>query len=102
MRRNFNNRMETVAPVTNPAIQAELKPILGVYEGDNASAWDMQPDGTTCAGDRKRASPAGTFQQLFIQLATEALSPQAAKKQGTIRIRECPPRAGVCANSRRA
>ena len=45
MRRNFNNRMETVAPVTNPAIQAELKPILGVYEGDNASAWDMQPDG---------------------------------------------------------
>jgi hypothetical protein len=30
--------METVAPVTDPAIQAELERILGVYENDNTSA----------------------------------------------------------------
>jgi polyphosphate kinase len=37
--------METVAPVCDPAIKAELETILRTYEADNCSAWDMQPDG---------------------------------------------------------
>jgi polyphosphate kinase len=74
MRRNFNNRMETVAPVTDPAIQAELERILGVYEGDNTSAWDMQPDGHYVRRRPGAGQPRREAQQVFIQLAAEALS----------------------------
>lgn len=45
MRRNLDSRMETVAPVGDVTIRAELERILGVYESDNTSAWDMQTDG---------------------------------------------------------
>ena len=82
MRRNFNNRMETVAPVTDPAIQAELERILGVYEGDNTSAWDMQPDGHYVRRRAGAGQPRREAQQLFIQLAAEALSSSSGEKAG--------------------
>ena len=69
MTRNLSRRMETVAPVSDPAIKAELESILRVYEQDNCSAWDMQPDGEyvrrhPAAGEARRAA-----QQVFIELA---------------------------------
>ena len=82
MRRNFNSRMETVAPVTDPAIQAELERILGVYEGDNTSAWDMQPDGHYVRRRPGAGQPRREAQQLFIQLAAEALSSSSGEKAG--------------------
>jgi polyphosphate kinase len=45
MKRNLESRMETIMPVTNVEIQAELEEILAVYEGDNIFSWDMQADG---------------------------------------------------------
>jgi polyphosphate kinase len=80
MRRNFNNRMETVAPVTDPAIQAELERVLGVYEADNASAWDMQPDGHYARRRPGAGQPRREAQQLFIRLAAEALSSASGEK----------------------
>ena len=74
MRRNFDGRMETVAPVTDPAIRAELERILDVYESDNTSAWDMQPDGHYVRRRPASGQPPREAQQLFIQLAAQALS----------------------------
>lgn len=67
MTRNLSRRMETVAPVCDPAIKAELDTILRTYEEDNCSAWDMQP-----GGQYVRRHPAGGAaprgaQQVFIE-----------------------------------
>ncbi|MBW2610750.1 MAG: polyphosphate kinase 1 [Deltaproteobacteria bacterium] len=46
MRRNLDRRMESVTPVTDPKLKKELVQKLQIYENDNCSAWDMQPDGS--------------------------------------------------------
>jgi polyphosphate kinase len=70
MTRNLSRRMETIAPVCDPVIQAELETILRTYEQDNCTAWDMQPDGTylrrrPAAGETRRGA-----QQTFIERST--------------------------------
>ena len=70
MTRNLSRRMETVAPVCDPVIKAELETILRTYEEDNCSAWDMQPDGEyvrrhPAAGEARRGA-----QQVFIERST--------------------------------
>ena len=69
MSRNLSRRMEAVAPVCDPALKAELEEILRIYEADNCSAWDMQPDG----GYRRRrpaeGEPCRAAQQVFIDRA---------------------------------
>ena len=67
MTRNLSRRMETVAPVCDPVIKAELETILRTYDQDNCSAWDMQPDGQyiprhPAAGEARRGA-----QQVFIE-----------------------------------
>jgi len=67
MTRNLSRRMETVVPVCDLAIKAELEDILRTYEQDNCSAWDMQPDGEyvrrhPAAGQARRDA-----QQVFIE-----------------------------------
>jgi polyphosphate kinase len=72
MTRNLSRRMESVAPVLDPVIQAELDDILRTYEQDNCSAWDMQPNGEyvrrrPAAGEARRAA-----QQVFIERAASS------------------------------
>ncbi len=69
MTRNLSRRVETVAPICDPAIKAELETISRIYEEDNCSAWDMQPDGEyirrhPAAGEARRCA-----QQAFIERA---------------------------------
>jgi len=45
MQRNLDRRMESVTPVTDPKLQAELEQTLRIYEEDNITTWDMLPDG---------------------------------------------------------
>jgi polyphosphate kinase len=59
--------METVAPVCDPAITAELETILRTYEQDNCSAWDMQPDGHYLRRHPAAGEPRRAAQQVFIQ-----------------------------------
>jgi polyphosphate kinase len=70
MRRNLDRRMETIMPVTDAAIQQELEEILSVYEQDNITAWDMQPDNSY----RRRSPSPGEeprpSQETFIRLAS--------------------------------
>jgi polyphosphate kinase len=72
MTRNLSRRMETVAPVCDPVIKAELEEILRTYEEDNYSAWDMRPDGEfdrrqPVAGEARRGA-----QQVFIERAAKS------------------------------
>lgn len=46
MKRNLDRRVESIAPVEDPALQAELSAIFDVLEADNWSRWDCRPDGS--------------------------------------------------------
>ena len=69
MTRNLSRRLETVAPILDPVIKSQLEEILGTYEQDNCSAWDMAPDGTylkrhPAPGEARRCA-----QDVFIERA---------------------------------
>jgi polyphosphate kinase len=67
MSRNLSRRMEAVAPVCDPRLKAELDEILRVYETDNCSAWDMQPDGSYVRRRPAEGEPCRGAQQVFIE-----------------------------------
>ena len=67
MTRNLSRRMEVVAPVCDPVIKAELETILGTYEEDNCSAWDMQPDGEYLLRHPAAGEPRRAAQEMFIK-----------------------------------
>jgi polyphosphate kinase len=46
MTRNLTGRVETIAPIEDPALMAELRTYLDLQLADRRSAWDMQPDGS--------------------------------------------------------
>ncbi len=71
MKRNLDNRVETVMPVGSEAVRRELDAILEVYERDNASAWDCSSNGlyvrrAPAEGEERRAA-----QEEFIRRARE-------------------------------
>jgi polyphosphate kinase len=68
MRRNLNRRMETIMPVTDPTLKLELEQTLQVYENDNCSAWDMQPDGKYVKRRPRRGQKRRAAQEVFIDL----------------------------------
>jgi len=71
MRRNLDRRMETIVPVIDPVIQAELEQILDIYDNDNCSAWDMQPDGSYKRRQPKEGEACRAAQELFIRILEE-------------------------------
>ncbi len=46
MQRNLERRVEVVAPIDDPRLQAELRWFLDLQLGDQRGAWDMRPDGS--------------------------------------------------------
>jgi polyphosphate kinase len=71
MKRNLENRVETIAPVLDREVQAELDRIVAVYEGDNCSAWDALPDGRYERRQPAPGEPRRAAQEEFIRLAGE-------------------------------
>ena len=69
MKRNLDRRVETIVPVTSPALTRELGEILDVYERDNCSAWDCSPDGRYERRQPKPGEPRRAAQEMFIALA---------------------------------
>jgi polyphosphate kinase len=67
MERNLDRRVETIAPVRDPALCRELVEILDVYERDNATAWDGLPDGTYVRRRPAEGEPARESQAEFIR-----------------------------------
>jgi polyphosphate kinase len=45
MPRNFDRRVEAVAPVDSPAAGERLRSLLATYLEDNRQAWDLDADG---------------------------------------------------------
>ena len=46
MPRNFDRRVEAVAPVDDPALHPQLRSLLAAELADNRRAWDLLSDGT--------------------------------------------------------
>jgi polyphosphate kinase len=46
MPRNFDRRVESVAPVEDPAAHVKLRSLLDTYLRDNRQAWELAADGT--------------------------------------------------------
>jgi polyphosphate kinase len=68
MRRNLDRRMETMMPVTDSQLKQELEQTLNVYETDNCSAWDMQPDGSYIRRRPGKGEEPRAAQEVFIEL----------------------------------
>ncbi|MDX2445960.1 MAG: polyphosphate kinase 1 [Desulfobacterales bacterium] len=68
MRRNLDRRMESVMPVTDPILKIELEKTLQIYEDDNSSAWDMQPDGNYRKRKPKKGGKPRSAQETFIDM----------------------------------
>jgi polyphosphate kinase len=61
MPRNFDRRVELVAPVERPALHERLRALLDLYLADNRQAWDLDAEGfwrQRQPGDVERASHA--------------------------------------------
>ena len=68
MRRNLDRRMETIMPVTDPKLKQELEQTLQVFENDNCSAWDMQPDGKYVKRRPRQGEERRAAQEVFIEV----------------------------------
>lgn len=71
MKRNLSNRVETIAPVRDAAVKAQIEEIIAAYEADNASAWDCDDEGCYT---RRRPGPGETprpVQEVLIRRALE-------------------------------
>ena len=71
MRRNLNNRVETIVPVLDKKLMAELDRILEVYDTDNSSAWDCGPDGVYTLRTPEKGEERRAVQDDLIRLAAE-------------------------------
>lgn len=69
MERNLESRVETVIPITDPAIREELRFILDTQLADQRSAWEMRSDGTYVQGNGEGLS----CQEVFIARAEAKL-----------------------------
>jgi polyphosphate kinase len=70
MRRNLFSRMECIIPVKDPHIKQELEQILSVFENDNCSAWDMQPDSSYVLRHPRKNDECRAAQKVFIDLSS--------------------------------
>ncbi|MBX3271178.1 MAG: polyphosphate kinase 1 [Sandaracinaceae bacterium] len=61
MQRNLESRIETVAPVDDPALREELRFILDTQLSDQKSAWEMLSDGTHVQGNGEGKSSHEVF-----------------------------------------
>jgi polyphosphate kinase len=69
MHRNLDNRVETVVPVADRALQTALDSVIEVYETDNCSAWDSGPDGTYTQRRPAADVPCRAVQPRFLERA---------------------------------
>jgi polyphosphate kinase len=75
MRRNLSDRMESIMPVSDQAICAELEHILSVYEQDNCTAWEMQPDNSYLRRRHAETEECLAAQERFIRINSDQTSP---------------------------
>jgi polyphosphate kinase len=79
MKRNLDNRMETIAPVLDPKVQRSLQDILDVYHADNATVWECGPDGAYARRVPPEGAPRLAAQEEFIRRARADEKPASAR-----------------------
>ena len=72
MKRNLESRVEILAPVEAPGLQAELREMLDAHDIDQRYAWDMQPDGSYIRRRHKNGNPPPSLHQFMILKALAA------------------------------
>jgi polyphosphate kinase len=72
MARNLNNRVESIAPVRDAALQRELGELLHTYERDNASVFDCDAEGVYTRRRPKEDEAEFRSQAIFIERARRA------------------------------
>ncbi len=72
MMRNLEHRVEVLAPVEAPELQASLRTIIDTQLSDQYDIWQMQPDGSYLRLQGKNADGDGS-QQALIKDAQERL-----------------------------
>jgi polyphosphate kinase len=81
MPRNFDRRVEVVAPIEDPNLHPRVCSLLDTCLADNREAWDLQPDGTYI--QRKPGTqPVVASHQRFLQDPWGMLSVPASTSQG--------------------
>jgi polyphosphate kinase len=80
MKRNLDRRVESVAPVDDPALASDLREILDTYERDNYSRWDCGPDGIYRRRRPADGEPRASSQELFLARAKAESAPAARRK----------------------
>jgi polyphosphate kinase len=65
MPRNFDRRVEAVAPIETPAVHDRVRTLLRTYLDDERMAWDLGPDGTWT--QRNPASTARPSHEVLIR-----------------------------------
>jgi polyphosphate kinase len=69
MPRNLDHRLEVVAPVEDPALQARLKNAFETLLADNESAWELQSDGNWKRLRPKKDESSHGAQAIFMRAA---------------------------------
>ncbi len=69
MPRNLDHRVEVVAPVEDPALQARLKNAFDTLLADNESAWELQSDGIWKRLRPKKDESSRGAQAIFMRAA---------------------------------
>lgn len=79
MRRNLDRRIETLVPVTQPALVRHLHDgILRPYLDDTTNAWELQPDGTYQRRETPPGQPAFCAQEYLMAHASTATLSEVA------------------------
>ena len=68
MKRNLDRRMETIAPVRDPLLVAEVEEILTIGENDNCTAWDLRPNGSYVRRHPAKNDLPRPSQQVFMNI----------------------------------
>ncbi|MGH7496980.1 MAG: polyphosphate kinase 1 [bacterium] len=69
MRRNLDNRVETIIPILDTEVKRQFAEILATYDRDNCSAWDCQHDGHYVLRKPAPGEECRAVQEMFIRLA---------------------------------
>ena len=74
MPRNLDRRVETLVPVTNPTLRAELRDILDMLWSDNTNTWRLGPGGSWSRVRPRQGESQRTAQDLLMDRARRAVS----------------------------
>jgi polyphosphate kinase len=81
MPRNLDHRLEVVAPVEDSALQQRLRSFFDVLLADNASAWELQADGSWKRLRPKKDEPARGTHMVLMRSAR----PRARRRAASLR-----------------